>query len=352
MCWVNSQKRRGEMDRRGFLKAGGTGIAGALLGSGLLSWVPRAEAATIIKTYYITDGTLTMPDGVVVYFQSFADPIGTLSIPASPIVCQEGDTLSITVVNGLAATHNFTILGLKPGDPPLASTGDIASGASKTITYIIPTGKAGSYLFVDNKTSYNSYLGLHGGLAIMPAGKSNQLYGGSPTFVKQQFWIFNDIDPNLNNAVQRNATIPATFTPRYFTINGLTSLPPGAPGAGDPTKDAITAPDTRLQGSIGDRTLLRILNAGMCVHSVHAHGNHMEWLSDRGTVRPQIWKKDVFQLRNNRGKLDLIYPFEPPPDAWPSVTTGMYPMHLHDEMSQTCGGGLYLFGAMTDIEFV
>jgi FtsP/CotA-like multicopper oxidase with cupredoxin domain len=339
------------MERRSFLRLSGASIAG-LVGSSFLSWAPRAEAATLTKTYYITDGTVTMPDGTVVYMQSFSDATGTLTIPGSSMICQEGDTLKITVVNQLAKTHNFVIAGLKPGDPPLATTGNIASGGTGTINYTIPTGTAGSYLFCDTVTTYNRFLGLHGGLAIMPAGSSTQLYPGSRTFVKQQFWIFNDIDPNLHSAVQRNAAIPTSFVPRYFTLNGLTSLPPGAPGAGDPTKDAISAPATRLVGSIGDRTLLRVLNAGMCSHSVHAHGNHMEWLTDRGVVRPQVWRKDVFHLRNSMGKLDLIYPFEPPPDAYPQVTTGMYPMHCHDEMSQTCGGGLYLFGAMTDIEFV
>jgi FtsP/CotA-like multicopper oxidase with cupredoxin domain len=339
------------MERRNFLRLSGASLAGLVSGS-LFSWVPRAEAATISKTYYVTDGTVTMPDGTVVYMQSFSDVAGTLTIPGSPIVCQEGDTLKITVINRLAKTHNFVIAGLKPGDAALASTGNIASGATGTINYTIPTGKAGSYLFYDSVTSYNRFLGLHGGLAIMPAGKSDQLYSGSPTFKYQQFWVFNDIDPNLNSAVQRNATVPTTFTPRYFTLNGLTSLPPNAPNELDPTKNAIRNTNTRLHGRVGDRTLLRILNAGMCSHSVHAHGNHMEWLTDRGTARSQVWKKDVFYLRNSLGKLDLIYPFEQPPDAYPTVTTGMYPMHLHDEMSQTCGGGLYLFGAMTDIEFV
>jgi hypothetical protein len=51
------------------------------------------------------------------------------------------------------------------------------------------------------------------------------------------------------------------------------------------------------------------------------------------------------------GKFDAIYPFESPPDAWPRVNTGTYPMHLHTEMSQTAGGGLYMFGALTDIYF-
>ncbi|MEK6663221.1 MAG: multicopper oxidase domain-containing protein [Pseudomonadota bacterium] len=340
------------MERRSFIKLGGASLASAVLGSGLLSWVPRSEAATISKTFYITGGTLTMPDGVGVYFKGFSNSATGLNVPAASIICQEGDTLSITVVNKLAVTHNFVIGGLKAGDPPLASTGDILSGASKTLTYTIPTGKAGSYLFYDNKTSYNVFLGLHGGLAIMPAGKSNQLYSGSPTFVKQQFWIFNDIDPALNSAVQRNTVVPTTFTPRYFTINGLTSLPPGAVGHGDPTRDALYDTRTRLAGFVGDRTLVRMLSAGMCSHAVHAHGNHFEWLTDRGTVRSSVWKKDTLYLRNKLGKIDAIFPFEAPPDAYPPTTHGHFPMHLHDEMSQTAGGGMYQFGSMTEIEFL
>ena len=341
------------MDRRDFLKVGGAGLATTLMGTGMLSWTPRSEAATISKTYYINDGTRTMPDGVSVYFKSYGDSATALSLPASSIICQEGDTLSISVVNRLLTTHNFVIGGLKAGDPPLASTGNIASGATGKITYTIPTGKAGSYMFYDNVTSYNRFLGLHGGLAIMPAGSSTTLYAGSPTFKanKQLFWIFNDIDPALHNAVQLNAAIPTTFTPRYFTINGLTSLPPGATGHADPLRDALYDPRSRLSGVVGDRTLLRILNAGMCSHSVHTHANHMEWLTNNGTVRSAVWKKDSLYLRNNLGKIDSIFPFAAPPDAYPAVVTGHFPMHLHDEMSQTAGGGLYQFGSMTEIEF-
>jgi hypothetical protein len=111
-------------------------------------------------------------------------------------------------------------------------------------------------------------------------------------------------------------------------------------------------PNTILSGSIGDRTLIRMMNAGPAAHAVHTHANHMEWLTDRGTVRPTVWKKDILYLRNARGKIDAIYPFEAPPDSYPATTSGHFPMHLHDEMSQTCGGGLYLFGAMTEIIFV
>lgn len=340
------------MQRRNFLKFGGASLATVVVGSGLLSWMPRAEAATISKTYYVTEGTMTMPDGVIVYLQSFGDAAGTLNVPGASLTCQEGDTLKITVVNTLTKPHSFVIGGLKAGDPPLATTGSIASGATGTITYTVPTGKAGSYLFYDNVTSYNRFLGLHGALAIMPAGSSTTLYTGSPTFKKQLFWIFNDIDPKLNDAVRANAVVPTTYIPRYFTLNGLTSLPPGAPNYADATKNAGYDPRSKLKGYIGDRTLVRMLNAGMCAHSMHVHANHMEWLTNNGVVRSSVWKKDVLYVRNNFGKIDAIYPFDAPPDAYPPVTTGSYPMHLHDEMTQTAGGGLYQFGALTAIQFL
>jgi len=110
-------------------------------------------------------------------------------------------------------------------------------------------------------------------------------------------------------------------------------------------------PRSVLHGHIGDRTLVRILNAGKTAQSVHTHGNHMEWLTENGQIRPDVWLKDCLYLDSNMGALDMIFPFEAPPDAWPPVTTGMYPMHLHSEMSQTAGGGLYMFGALTDIMF-
>ena len=63
------------MERRGFLKAGAAGITGAVLGSsGLLAWTPRAHATTVSKTFYITDGFITQPDGVNVYFRGFSAP--------------------------------------------------------------------------------------------------------------------------------------------------------------------------------------------------------------------------------------------------------------------------------------
>lgn len=335
------------MKRRQFLRLGGAAGMATTLGSftGLISWIPRASAATVSKTFYITEGYIPQIDGTNVYFRGFSSDAATLNVPGETITAQEGDTLSITIHNTLRSTHSFVIDGV-------VNSGPIASGDSKTVSFTV--NSAGTYMFYDNSNApYNRLLGLHGGMAIMPKGSSNELYDGSRTFKQQYFWIFNDIDPVWHNRIAEGRTPGTAYVPRYFTLNGLIARPPGAPGNGDPTLDAMHDPRSALHGHVGNRALVRILNAGLCQQSVHAHGNHMEWLTDHGRVLPDPWEKDCLYLEGDMGSLDCIYPFEIPPDAYPQslARTGEYPMHLHTEMSQTAAGGYYMFGALTDIYF-
>lgn len=332
------------MKRRDFLKVGSAGIAGAMVSTtGMITWIPRANAATISKTYYITNGFVTMPDWTSVYHMGYSDDRAGLNVPATPIMAQEGDSVSLTIVNTLTTPHSFKIDGV-------FDSGPIAAGEEKSFSFAV--SNAGTYLFYDGVNEpYNRVVGLHGAMAVMPAGSTTELYAGSPTFVQQKFWVHNDIDPAWNEAVRRGRTPSTEYTPRYFTLNGMTSRPPGAPGEADANINSMINGNTALHGHVGDRCLVRNLNAGMCSHAVHAHGNHNEWLASNGEPRPTVWKKDIIPLQANRGTMDMIYPFESPPDAWPPAPTGCYPMHLHDEMSQTAGGGNYMFGSMTDIYF-
>ncbi len=332
------------MKRRDFLKIGGAGCVSSMLGGmGLLSWTPRSHAAVVSRTFHITEGFIDQIDGARVYFRGFSANSGGLDVPGEALIVQEGDTVEITVINTLSTAHSFVIDGM-------VDSGSIAPGESRTISFI--ANVPGSYMYYDSiDEPYNRLLGLHGGLAVMPAGSTDELYPGSPRFVKQYFWMFHDIDPAWHDRLRRGLPPNTDYVPRYFTINGLGGRPPGAPGSGDPAQDAMHDPRTALHGRVGDRSLVRILNAGMCAQSVHTHGNHMEWLTENGVIRPDVWKKDCIYLDGNKGALDVIYPFDPPPDAWPPTDVGTYPMHLHSEMSQTAAGGYYMFGALTDIFF-
>ncbi|WP_031432864.1 multicopper oxidase domain-containing protein [Methylomarinum vadi] len=332
------------MKRRDFLRVSAAGVAASAMGgAGLLSWTPRASAATINKTYYITAGYIEQPDGTDVYFRGFSNSSGSLNVPGESLIVQEGDTVNITVVNTLSTSHSFVIDGL-------VDSGTIRGGRSANLSFT--ANKVGSFLFYDKLNApYNRLVGLHGGFAVMPQGSNNELYAGSPQFVQQYFWIFNDIDPVWHDRIRRGYTPSTQYIPRYFTLNGLSGRPPGAPGAHDPNIGSLTDPRSALHGHIGDRTLIRMFNVGKADQSVHAHANHMEWLTENGVIRPDVWKKDCLYLEGDMGSIDSIFPFETPPDAYPPVSTGAFPMHLHTEMSQTAAGGSYMFGAMTDIYF-
>lgn len=332
------------MKRRDFLKFSMASLASAAAGtSSLIAWSPRAHAATINKTFYITEGFITQITGEDVYHMGFSSSPSALNIPGESFIVQEGDTVNITIVNTLGTSHSFVIDGQ-------VDSGRIYGGSTKTVSFTAQG--SGSFMYYDKRNApYNRLCGLHGGMAVMPNGSSDELYPGSPTFVQQQFWIFNDIDPVWNNRVRNRQTPNTPFIPRYFTLNGLGGRPPGAPGNGDPTLDNMHDPRSALHGHIGDRTLIRVMNAGMAQQAVHTHANHMEWLTSNGQIRPDVWKKDIIPLDGNGGQIDVIFPFETPPDSYPPVSTGTYPMHLHTEMSQTAGGGFYMFGSMTDIYF-
>ena len=269
------------MRRRDFLRCGTAGLTSALAGaSGLLSWTPRAHATTITRTYYITEGFIPQPDGIDVYFRGFSDDSSSLNVPGQPLTVQEGDTVEVTVHNTLGSEHSFVIDGV-------VDSGVIRGGESSTIDFVANT--PGSYLYYDGLNApYSRLAGLHGAMAVMPNGSSSELYAGSPTFSQQYFWVFNDIDPAWNEAIRNGSTPSTDFVPRYFTINGLSARPPGATGNGDPSVDAMHDPNTALHGHVGDRTLIRLLNPSLCSHSVHWHGNHVEWLTKDGEIRPDV----------------------------------------------------------------
>jgi len=337
------------MHRRDFLKFSGAGIASTVLGGvGVIAWQPRAHAVTVNKTFYITQGVATMIDGTDVFFKGFSSSPSVVNVPGELITTddgnalQEGDTVNVTIHNTLSSAHNFTIDGVVDKTIP----------ARQSLSFTFVAEKWGSYLYYDSSNApYNRLVGLHGGMAVMPKGSSNELFPGSRTFKQQYSWIFSDIDPIWHDAVRQGRTPNTPYVPRYFTLNGLGGRPPGAPGSHDPNIDAITDPRSALHGHIGDRTLVRMFNVGLADQSVHAHANHMEWLTENGKVRDEVWEKDCLYLESKMGAIDSIYPFEIPPDSWPRARTGAYPMHLHTEMSQTAAGGYYMFGAMTDIYF-
>lgn len=333
------------MDRRKFLKLG---IGSAALVSGklaLLSWAPRADAANLAYSLSMVSGIVPMVDGRNLYLFSYQDAALTTAFPGPTLICREGDVLDVTLTNKLATNSAFAVAGT-------TLRTDVAANSSVTYSFAAPA--PGTYLYHDDlNNGVNRVMGLHGALVVMPAGTSNQSFADGPTFVRQYKWLLGNFDPLWCDAVQANgdnhvatlAAQTASFTPKYFTING---------GSYDQTHNA----DTALTGAVGNAALVRMLNAGMAVHSMHFHANHVELCSiNQRNFTSLRKKKDVISMFPLDTR-DVIFPFIAPPDIPAgefdqglnlAAAPQHYPMHCHTELSQTAGGGFYPHGMHTSI---
>lgn len=322
------------MERRDFLKAGSAGLASSVVGSALVTWAPRSEAATISVNLKATKGTINLIDGTTTQLFSYTSST-TAMVPGPLMVCQSGDTIQLTLQNTLATPVKFTV-----GRTAITLT--VAAGATQSLSFSAPA--PGSYLYYDDQNSgVNRIMGLHGALVVMPAGIKNQSFAGSMTFVRQSRWVLSNVDTAWANLVKTNgdayvsSIISTTFMPRYFLMNGN-------------SYSNTTEYNTALAGNYNEACLVRIMNAGGMVHSPHFHANHVNIISSNGTnFATNSRLKDVVSMFPLDTK-DVIFPFKAPPDAYPPDSTAqIFPMHCHAEMSQTAGGGLYPHGIHTKI---
>ncbi len=217
---------------------------------------------------------------------------------------------------------------------------------------------------------------------------------------QNKIWVFNDIDPRFNAQAQQGLPINAidfvnNFIPTYYFINGQSGY--------FPAHDESIA----LVGNAGEPILIRNVHAGMDVASPHVHANHAYVVAvdnvpgrgflveGPGETTPMVWWVDTWTMLPGERK-DALFPMVVPPDipddtwarmkagAWdptanpagtqeymaltdpndtsplndghppsdPGVFTHLaYPMHSHQELSQTANGGNYPMGLITHIDF-
>jgi Multicopper oxidase len=356
------------MNRRKFLAYGMMGGATAALAA---SGTADAQvASSIVYELDIEPVDVEMIDGVLVYMLLYYSRGTGPSTPRPCLTATEGDRVTIRVRNNAPEAHRFQIPGVTG-----AAISSIAPGRTREVTFTAPV--AGTYLYLDplNAPVYR-LCGLHGAFVVRPRGGGLTTTGkptpystamhtpalealfnafGTSRFPgdawnpndpeRQKVWVLSQTDPALNRRVERRevidpATVVSTFTPRYFTINGLSGF------------DLDDEPTVEISGYEGQPTLIRTLNAGLATHSPHIHGNHIMLLSGTRTggqvvVRDNIFELDAWAL-GPLDRKDVLLPIERPPDiplaAWPPTQEPFpmrYVMHCHSEMSQTAGGGNY-----------
>ncbi len=257
----------------------------------------------------------------------------------------------------------------------------------------------------------NRVMGLHGVLVVLPdsLGNTSPYSGLSGSSAVQRLfndlgvaahfpgtpwdparnavWVFNVIDPDKAElaAAGSTAIAPSTFLggflPQYFTLNGKSgffSAQHGHDGMNDAeahvnglentlsVADGLFDPQASIsiRGTVGQPLVIRSLNAGLMWQSPHIHGNHVYPLSHanvldaRRDILSNLTMLDTWALGPGDIK-DLLLPFIQPPDipqaTWDRLITDssdelfplIYPMHDHNEISNTAAGGNYPQGAAT-----
>ncbi len=393
------------------------------------------------------------------YFWVFKEERFAADCPGPQIFATSGDLIALEVTNELESPHAFYLPGRRTNDPPMVDTGPIAPG--ETWIGEFTAGEAGTYLYHDNLNApVNRVMGLHGAFVVMPAQASGTKFtpyekpttavqklfddfgsrpwwpglaweqgddssnSRTPAF-RQYIWLthqaspvlFEEVglfaqnnpgqdypaadfvhaftqDPFVNVSNDPRSSTSAQFPdkqlnfnrkPNFFTVNGQS----GFFGHHNPA----IVPFHR----VGEPTLVRILNAGLMLHSMHLHANHFFVTAIDNTPQENPLWLDVHSLHPME-HIDYVVPFMRPPDipnergigradtglsilggqsrTWPPVeeldlffppqgtrsidgkelamrqSPLCYPMHDHSEPSQTAWGGNYNCGLIAGIYII
>jgi hypothetical protein len=376
------------MNRRKFVSYGTGGIIGLAVGgfrrasaasAGAVQAAPERSFALAID-----QAVVPMVDGKPVYMWAFNAGDGGPRVPGPVLRATAGETLTFTITNKLDEVHRFAVAGV-------AETGDIPPGGAATLTIQAPP--PGTYLYLDPLNApANRVLGLHGVLIVLPSAPApgNQLtpyanptapmqrlfndltradsmfatptphgpIAGGPwdpgKHGKDMVWVFNQIDERWNQRIQKGQAVTGEamrkdFVPRYFTLNGKSGF------------YSAMDPETAPHGAVGEPVLIRTVMAGIGCQAPHIHGNHIFELSRRVLHEPIVpedclHERDTWMLDEGR-IADVLLPYHLPPDIWPWPPKDLaiferqlpfyYPMHCHNQPSNTAGGGSYPQGTIT-----
>src|SRR6266403_277623 len=262
----------------------------------------------------------------------------TMQVPGPTLVVTEGQSVSVTLTNGLPASAGNTSI-LFPGFNVTASGGaaglltqEAAPGG--TVTYTFTAGSPGTRAYYSGtQGDLQVEMGLYGAIIVLPngaptngscpthnfaaglntAGTARAAVGESdfrlsPTgaayhlaqscYDREYLFQFSEMDPNIH--IQALAQVTAKgacaagsagcslnvptepYHPAYFMINGR-SMPDDMD-----TNYAAQYPHQPYNGNPhmhpGELVLLRIIGQGRWQHPFHEHGNHVRILGRDGNV--------------------------------------------------------------------
>lgn len=268
---------------------------------------------------YATDGYLDTADGKRLYIWGYSleNRPGSATLPGPLLEVNEGDIVKVTLSNlgpskeGVhRVPHTVHLHGLdtnqeNDGVPETAS----AVRVGESFTYVFEATHAGTYWYhchVD--TVEHLTMGMYGALVVHPLGGEKTAWTGGPAYQRAYTMLLSESDPAWSQAISEDRSPELTnYQPRYFFINGK-SFP-----------DTMDDPSTHVMGYLGERVLIRLINAGYEWRSMHMHGFHFEVVASDGRPLPYAYSKDTLSIGPGE-RYDILVTFDQP---------GEFPFHSH-----------------------
>lgn len=335
----------------------------ALVATGLLirKSATNTQAATSISTQqvkstghtrdftlYIRQTQLKMPDGTKIWAFGYTDdPRGEAKIPGPPIIVEQGDTVNVTLIDDKDPTktsfntdgdgHTIHLHGL---DLPSAMDGDpmTAPGGHSVLqgqryTYHFVAQQAGTYWYHCHEGApEHIQMGMYGALIIRPQGQPNMAYAGTPKFDKESTFVLSEMDSVMHatdfKGLYHGGDDPnwAQYHPNYFFINGKA------------WPETMMDPNDSINATVGQTILVRLINSGSTVHSMHSHGFHFQVIGSDGRKLASPYEKDTLDIAPGE-RYDVIFRLN---------QAGRFMFHDHIEYTNT-NNGVYAGGMLTMI---
>ena len=282
---------------------------------------------------------ITQPDGQNVYSWGYGcDPAGTVSfapsmpnqncptmqIPGPTLIVTEGDTVSVTLTNGLPAAAGSTSI-LFPGFQVSTSGGipglltqEAVAGNAVTYTFTASTPGTHSY-YSGTQADLQVEMGLYGVIIVLPKNVPSACISGlaasnraaqaannennftlaaaaydhaDSCYDREYLFQFSEMDPLIHTQAAAQASKGCANTagcmqvatepyhPAYFMVNGR-SMPDDMD-----SNYAAQYPHQPYNGNPhmhpGELVLLRVVGTGRWQHPFHEHGNHVRVLARDG----------------------------------------------------------------------
>ncbi|MGD8408161.1 MAG: multicopper oxidase domain-containing protein, partial [Thiohalophilus sp.] len=233
---------------------------------------------------------VTMDDGNTVNMWGFVDDGGNMmggmggmgsgGFPSPAMRVTQGQIVHTRLNVGMMMYHTVHHHGIEP-EYRSDGVGHITWDVNGTYTYQWRPMHAGTYFYhCHTNTVLHAEMGMYGALIVDPPEGPGTAFENGPTYDLEAIWAVDEIDSSWRGLDWAAGTCGGDvglndLNPDYFVITGV-----------DGAQSALTHPGVAVNMNVGQRLLVRYINAGYMPQHVDFDGLNVQVIASDGRPLP------------------------------------------------------------------